>query len=58
MDTSPDTVHYAAANTELRQKEVWTTEGSQQVEQTPGDSEAQGSLVCCNPWGHKESDTI
>ena len=21
-----------------------------------GDSEGQGSLVCCNPWGHKESD--
>ena len=26
------------------------------VEQTVGDSEGQGSLVCCNPWGHKESD--
>ena len=26
-------------------------------EQTPGDSEGQGSLVCCSPWGHKESDT-
>ena len=25
-------------------------------EQTPGDSEGQGSLVCCTPWGHKESD--
>ena len=24
-------------------------------EQTLGDSEGQGSLVCCNPWGHKES---
>ena len=22
-----------------------------------GDSEVQGSLVCCSPWGHKESDT-
>ena len=21
-----------------------------------GDSEGQGSLVCCGPWGHKESD--
>ena len=21
-----------------------------------GDSEGQGSLVCCSPWGHKESD--
>ena len=26
-------------------------------EQTPGDGEGQGSLVCCSPWGHKESDT-
>ena len=25
-------------------------------EQAPGDSEGQGSLVCCSPWGHKESD--
>ena len=22
-------------------------------EQTPGDSEGQGTLVCCSPWGHK-----
>jgi len=26
-------------------------------EQTPGDSEVQGSLACCSPWGLKESDT-
>ena len=26
-------------------------------EQTLGDSEGQGSLVCCSPWGYKESDT-
>ena len=25
-------------------------------EQNLGDSEGQGSLVCCSPWGHKESD--
>ena len=24
---------------------------------TPGDSKGQGSLACCRPWGHKESDT-
>ena len=24
---------------------------------TPGDSERQGSLVCCSPWGRKELDT-
>ena len=27
-------------------------------EQTPGDSEGQGNMACCSPWGHKESDTI
>ena len=26
-------------------------------EQSPGDCEGQGSLACCSPWGHKESDT-
>ena len=25
-------------------------------EQTPGDSEGQGGLACCSPWGCKESD--
>ena len=25
--------------------------------QTPEDSEGQGSLACCSPWGHKVSDT-
>ena len=25
-------------------------------EQAPGDSEGQGSLACCSPWGHKKSD--
>lgn len=28
-----------------------------EFEQAPGDSEGQGSLVCCSPWGSKESDT-
>ena len=28
----------------------------QEFEQTQEDSEGQESLVCCNPWGHKESD--
>ena len=26
-------------------------------EQTLGDGEGHGSLVCCSLWGHKESDT-
>ena len=28
-----------------------------EFEQTPGDSEGQGSLACCSPRGHKELDT-
>ena len=28
-----------------------------QFEQTLGDSEGQGSLLCFSPWGHKELDT-
>ena len=27
-----------------------------ELEQTPGDSEGQGSLACCSPWDHKELD--
>ena len=27
-----------------------------ELEQTPGDSEGQGSLACCSSWGHKELD--
>ena len=28
-----------------------------EFEQTPGDDEGQGSLACCRPRGHKDSDT-
>ena len=27
-----------------------------EFEQTLGDGEGQGSLVCCSPWGRKELD--
>ena len=27
-----------------------------EIEQTLGDGEGQGSLACCRPWGHEESD--
>ena len=27
-----------------------------EFEQTLGDTEGQGSLACCSPWGQKESD--
>ena len=29
-----------------------------EFEQTPADSEGQGSLECCTPRGHKEVHTI
>ena len=28
-----------------------------EFEQTQGDGDGQGSLVCSSPWGRKESDT-
>ena len=28
-----------------------------EFEKTPGNGDGQGSLVCCSPWGHRESDT-
>ena len=27
-----------------------------EFEQTPGDTEGQGSLECCSPWDHRDSD--
>ena len=35
----------------------WHRLNGHEFEQTQGDSEGQGSLACCSPWGHKESDT-
>ena len=29
-----------------------------EFEQTPEDGEGQGSLMCCSPWDHKESDMV
>jgi len=28
-----------------------------EFKKAPGVGDGQGSLVCCSPWGHKESDT-
>ena len=51
------------AGKDWRQEEKGTTEDEMVVwhhqlneyefEQTSGDSEGQGSLVCCSPWGHR-----
>ena len=27
-----------------------------ECQQAPGVDDGQGSLACCSPWGHKESD--
>ena len=27
-----------------------------EFKQAPGVGDGQGSLACCGPWGHKESD--
>ena len=36
----------------------WHYQGNgQEAGQSPGDAEGQKGLVCCSPWGHKESDT-
>ena len=35
----------------------WATWEAHEFEQTPGDSEGQGSLACDSPWGCKELDT-
>ena len=32
------------------------TDSMDKFEQTLGDGEGQGGLVCCSPWGHKELD--
>ena len=55
------------AGKDRRQEEKGTTEdevvgcyhrlGGHEFEQAPGVGEGQGRLVCCNPCGHKESDT-
>ena len=52
---------YPDAGKDWGQAEKGTTEdemaGWHEFEQTLRDSEGQGSLACCSPWGHKESDT-
>ena len=55
------------AGKDWRQREKGTTEDEmvgclhwldrQEFEQTPGVGDGQGGLVCCSPWGCKESET-
>ena len=51
------------AGKDWRQEEKGVTEdemvvwhhwfNAHELAQTPGDSEGQGSLMCCSPWGHR-----
>ena len=55
------------AGKDLRQEEKEMTEddmvrwhhrsNGHEFEQAPGAGDGQGSMACCSPWGHKESDT-
>ena len=40
-----------AAEDEMAGWHHWLNEHESEL--TPGDSEGQGSLVCCSPWGHR-----
>ena len=58
--------HDSDAGKDWRQEEKGTTEdemvgsyhrlNGHELEQAPGVGDGQGSLLCCSPWGRKESD--
>ena len=58
-----DSLQMSDAGKDWGQEEKWVTEdemvgwyhwlNGHEFEQTPGDTERQGSLACCIPWGHK-----
>ena len=61
-----DSLEKFNAGKDWRQEEKGTTEDEMvgwhhrldghEFEQALGDGEGQGRLLCCSPWGHKESD--
>ena len=61
-----DCLEKTDAEKDWRQEEKGTTEdkmvgshhqfSGHEFEQAPGDGEGQRSLMCCSPWGYKESD--
>ena len=55
----PDFWERLKAKEEGGRRDGWKhTDNGHEFEQTLGDSEGQGSLVCCSPSGCKELDTI
>ena len=40
-----------------QQRMRWLDGNVHEYEQTPGDSEGQGNLVCFSPWGHRVRHT-
>ena len=44
-------------NPKERQRMRWLDAITDEFEQALGVGDGQGSLACCSPWGHKESDT-
>ena len=42
---------------EMTEDEIVIWHDGQDFEQARGVGDGQGSLMCCSPWGHKESDT-
>ena len=48
----------AGGEGDYRRRDGWMASptGGHEFEPAPGDGKAQGSLVCCSPWGRKELD--
>ena len=53
----PDTEKDRRQKKGTTEDEMITNSMAHEFEQAPNDGEGQGSLVCCSPWGRKESDT-
>ena len=55
-----DSLKHFCASSEEHEFEQWTWVWAKldgcKFEQAPGVGDGQGSLACCSPWGHKESD--
>ena len=53
----PGSLYESYKNNWLKRTMSATHAPGHELEQTLGDGEGQGGLVCCNPWGHREPDT-